>query len=1334
MFLQFSLNQRLVIPSDSDSDSDEDEDENYYFFCLLQDASLDHPFDNWRGIPTRLNNIPHPREIRKCFYEDVLQATQRAVNDGRTRLKSTTAQAAVTTENVCAMIFVIVAGGYLGEVFKLELFLPENCPKLICVMKRLRSYGDDLFDERTTSSSSSHRRSYSSKTENGRKGSSTLSGYDRNVDDDRDRDRDWDRGRPLRKRVDHDSDGFDRRKGFDRFSVSISSPRSGGYGGDRDRDRDRDRIHRSESFSGTRREFPKGFRSERDRPRREESSWRRFGRIKDFDEDLRSPSDSKGSRERLRSPSQSLKDAKSPSWSRDVKSPTWSKESGGGERSKSVEVKKSEEVGAESGNNSEMEEGELEPEPVAQQEPKPDLVQDNGDKIVSDGKGDNRDKKSLAEEVKEKDGEKMVVDKCVSDGKVETHIESLEKTENSTSSGDTDVAKEIEKLCHSTDNSNASDGSSGTKEEEVATASNGNAHEEDASANHLECLPASDRKHIGEGNEGDSEKGISEKVLLPEEEKKQEERKQEKPLNLDNGMEGSSLPESSIGFVEEMNLLKPELTLIHLKDKGKGLAFSPSNDTSFIDVIQPVERDLIACKEDAMEGPSNRGFRLFLGPSLMTEKTNVAPVTENDDEKLKLEPLELSLGLPNVSLPLASQNSAPNVTLYAASQDMSRACGSPPRGRSVQSLATSFRTGSDGFTASVSFSGSQFVHNPSCSLTQNSLDNFEHSVGSHPIFLGVDWSQPMNEPKLNEASSYQNAMPNGNGSIHRLQSLQGTFSGQGVQGQQHLKALEESSGMPSGLARSLSLQRQLPGVKVRNQDNARSPAHSVGSRETRSEFGQDKKQVLREESGGKHFRDNGQREMEQVLANGMAFVERIISIIVSEPVQVVARRFYEMNEQSIAALKDGACEFIVKEDKHGRKLLAFQDALQGRSDLTLDTLLKSHRTQLEILVAMKTGLQDVLKRADKISSTDLAEIFLNLKCRNLDCRSILPVDECDCKICSQKIGFCSTCMCLVCLKFDMASNTCSWVGCDVCLHWCHTDCALRGSYIRSGRGAQGTTEMQFHCVACSHPSEMFGFVKEVFKTCAKEWKMEILQKELQYVKRIFSASTDIRGKLLHDVAEKMLVQMERGCSLPEVCDHILRFLSESDSLYGNTVASSGKELQSLKSKGEVSNAVAMPNQESNWLNAVSAEKTPLMENASGAIPDGEGSRVGKRSWDSELRMSMEKKPVMDELESIIKIKLAEAKMFQTRADDARREADGLRRIAVAKNEKIEEEYTNRITKLRLAETEERRRQKLEELQVLDRSHREYYNMKTRMEADIKDLLLKMEVTKRNLSM
>ncbi|KAL4181383.1 hypothetical protein AMTRI_Chr12g237020 [Amborella trichopoda] len=43
--------------------------------------------DKWRGIPTRLNNIPHSREIREYFYEDVLQAIQRALENGRIRLK-----------------------------------------------------------------------------------------------------------------------------------------------------------------------------------------------------------------------------------------------------------------------------------------------------------------------------------------------------------------------------------------------------------------------------------------------------------------------------------------------------------------------------------------------------------------------------------------------------------------------------------------------------------------------------------------------------------------------------------------------------------------------------------------------------------------------------------------------------------------------------------------------------------------------------------------------------------------------------------------------------------------------------------------------------------------------------------------------------------------------------------------------------------------------------------------------------------------------------------------------------------------------------------------------
>ena len=88
-------------------------------------------------------------------------------------------------------------------------------------------------------------------------------------------------------------------------------------------------------------------------------------------------------------------------------------------------------------------------------------------------------------------------------------------------------------------------------------------------------------------------------------------------------------------------------------------------------------------------------------------------------------------------------------------------------------------------------------------------------------------------------------------------------------------------------------------------------------------------------------------------------------------------------------------------------------------------------------------------------------------------------------------------------------------------------------------------------------------------------------------------------------------------------------------------------------------------------------------------------------------------------------------MFQARADEARRDAEGLKRIAIAKKEKSEEEYVSRIAKLRLAEAEETRKQKIEEVQALERAHREYSDMKLRMQADIKDLLLKMEATRQS---
>nr|VDD54816.1 unnamed protein product [Brassica oleracea] len=59
-----------------------------HFFIIYVLADKASPVqDNWRGIPTRLNNIPHSRDIRSYFYEDVLQATVRSIKDGNTRLR-----------------------------------------------------------------------------------------------------------------------------------------------------------------------------------------------------------------------------------------------------------------------------------------------------------------------------------------------------------------------------------------------------------------------------------------------------------------------------------------------------------------------------------------------------------------------------------------------------------------------------------------------------------------------------------------------------------------------------------------------------------------------------------------------------------------------------------------------------------------------------------------------------------------------------------------------------------------------------------------------------------------------------------------------------------------------------------------------------------------------------------------------------------------------------------------------------------------------------------------------------------------------------------------------
>ncbi|KAK4379697.1 hypothetical protein RND71_001559 [Anisodus tanguticus] len=1134
---------------------------------------------------------------------------------------------------------------------------------------------------------SSSNRNFYYKPESGRKGlsSSSSSRYDR-FEDDRES------LRPIKKRSDYDVDNYERRKSYNRYShsnergVLSSSPR-GGYGADR--------IHRSESFSGPRREFPKGVRSERDRSRREGSvsSWRRFGSGKDSDEGTKSGGDSaRGSRIE----SEDVGKAKSPPGWRDAKSPAWSKDSGS-EQSRSLEVKKSDGLLMENGgHSSEMEEGEVEPdhpssasEPAAEDEAtcevNPSLMEHESERHVESKRRD--------------DGMNSSYELKVELSKVSVTAEQSEETQ----------PDNVQDMCKDGDGLSAHGTSMGPS---------GMGNGTETAVDHVGEKNESTRKSSGSREE---EKNVDAEKLPPKKREQGEEKNRDaeskvnrieiRELNRELIREGG--PPGSVSSVAHEDVSQC------VKDKGKSIAVSPGNIT-----VPPADglrmdnepRSIVLCGNSDMEGPSTRGLELFLsGPVKKPEKTDKFSKCVTKEEKFGLEPLELSLSLPNVLLPIGAQNE-------------DQPPGSPSQGRSFQSFASSFRTNSDGYTMSMSFSGSQhFTHNPSCSLTHDPVD-FEQSVKSRPLFQGVDWQAlASNEQKNNDVPNCQGMLSNGTGLYQQSQASQGNSSGQVVA--KPLRAPNGGSRLPAGLDRQLS-----SGKASRHPNGARSPTQSVGSHETGSEYNKDKKQLTRANSSFYRFGGSDGKELQ--LAVGADFIESVITTMVSEPIHVTARRFNEISGQHLLYLKEAVSDIITNPGKHWQ-LSALQKALQNRSDITLDTLLKSHRSQLELLVALKTGLQEFLRPSYDVSSSDLADIFLNLKCRNLTCRSSLPVDECECKVCSQKNGFCSACMCLVCSKFDMASNTCSWVGCDVCLHWCHADCGLRESYIRNGRsasGAKGSVEMQFHCVACNHPSEMFGFVKEVFHNFAKEWTAEAFSKELEYVKRIFGASEDVRGKHLHEIANYMLSKLAIKADLQEVQSQIMHFfLTEPDSVKSDNVPiSQGKESSTKNHEGN--NGIAWPSQGAMWLKSVSSEKAPQVEKPTGLPSSFDSLGNEKQAMNLSFQPSMEKGPVFDELESIVRIKQAEAKMFQARADEARKEADALQHIAVTKSERIEEEYITRITKLRLAEAEDMRKQKLQELQSLERAYQDYFNMKMRMENNIRDLLLKMEATRRNLSL
>jgi hypothetical protein len=259
----------------------------------------------------------------------------------------------------------------------------------------------------------------------------------------------------------------------------------------------------------------------------------------------------------------------------------------------------------------------------------------------------------------------------------------------------------------------------------------------------------------------------------------------------------------------------------------------------------------------------------------------------------------------------------------------------------------------------------------------------------------------------------------------------------------------------------------------------------------------------------------------------------------------MACKLQELPDSFLEGLK-GSLRNMLNCIEKREQFVLLQQTLAARTDLITDTLLRAHRVQLELLVAVKTGIPAFLHPEIPMTHSALVEVFLQTKCRNFACQSQLPADECDCKLCAQKTGFCNSCMCVVCSKFDFDANTCRWIGCDFCLHWCHTDCGIRMGYIAPGpsiRGAAGTSEMQFHCIACDHTSELYGFVKDVFCTCAPQWDRDVLASELDCVRRIFHDSKDAHGQQLCSKAEQMLQQLDAQVDPAIACSTMLKFFA-----------------------------------------------------------------------------------------------------------------------------------------------------------------------------------------------
>lgn len=414
--------------------------------------------------------------------------------------------------------------------------------------------------------------------------------------------------------------------------------------------------------------------------------------------------------------------------------------------------------------------------------------------------------------------------------------------------------------------------------------------------------------------------------------------------------------------------------------------------------------------------------------------------------------------------------------------------------------------------------------------------------------------------------------------------------------------------------------------------------------------------------------------------------------IAEERVDIISEKMQLLPDEYVEELKNGLR--VILEGNGGsqqrEEFMVLQKLVQTRSDLTAKALLRAHRAQLEILVAIKMGIQAFLHPNVSLSQTSLVEIFAYKRCRNIACQNQLPVDDCTCEICTNKNGFCNVCMCVICTKFDFEVNTCRWIGCDLCSHWTHTDCAIRDGLICMGtstRSGTGQAEMLFRCRACTRTSELLGWVKDVFQHCAPSWNRAALMNELDIVGRIFRGSEDVKGRKLFWKCEELIEKMKGGLAEATACRVILMFFQEleADSTRSTELGEGGRLIAPQEACKQIAEVVQEAIRK---MEMVADEKLRMLKKARLAVDTCERELEDKAREVAELKLERQRrKQKIDELESIVKLKQAEADMFQLKADEVRREAEMLQQIALAKSEKSEEDYRSSYLKLKLSEAE-----------------------------------------------